>query len=78
MGWGMMNFGMIIYMIFLVVIFVFVIYGILLLIMKLLNKDRTPSPDQDRSLLILKERFARGELSEEEFEQKQLYLQKLN
>jgi putative membrane protein len=78
MSWGMMNFGMIMYMIFLVVIFGFIIYGILLLITKLLIKDRTSSPDQDRSLQILKERFARGELSEEEFEQKQIYLKNLN
>ncbi|WP_227935941.1 SHOCT domain-containing protein [Alkalihalobacillus deserti] len=74
----MMNFGMIMYMIFLVVIFGFIIYGILLLITNLLNKYRTPSPEQDQSLQILKERFARGELSEEEFEQKQSYLKKLN
>ncbi|MEB1807415.1 MAG: SHOCT domain-containing protein [Bacillaceae bacterium] len=74
MNWGMMNLGMIFYMLFWIVILGFLIYGLLLLFMKLFNKDTTGSTslnkDNDLPLHILKERFAKGELSEEEFEQK--------
>lgn len=58
MGWGMfMN-------LFWIVGLGFLIYGILSLIMKPFEKKEEPA------ILILKERFARGEISKEEFEEK--------
>lgn len=62
-GWGM-----IVYMILWVVIIGLVIYGVLSLVMKAFQKQ------EDSALQILKERFARGEISEEEFKQKRLFL----
>ncbi|WP_100404685.1 SHOCT domain-containing protein [Bacillus solitudinis] len=73
MNAGMMNIGMILFMIFLIIIFGFIIYGIVSLITKLINKDNmsvTSQNEEDVSLQILKERFAEGELTESEFEQK--------
>lgn len=70
MGWGMMSFGMILNMILWIAIVGLVIYGVLSLIMKASEKKEDPA------LQILKERFARGEISEEEFKQKSPFLEK--
>ncbi|WP_088105419.1 SHOCT domain-containing protein [Halalkalibacter urbisdiaboli] len=73
MSGGMMNVGMVLYMLFMIILFGLLIYGVLSLIMKFFNKD-TASPTslegQDESLKILKERYAKGELTETEFEEK--------
>jgi putative membrane protein len=75
-GWGILN------MIFWILIVGLVIYGVLTLIMKPFEKKQGGSPDTDRNedsaLQILRERFARGELTEEEFEQKIALLNKNN
>jgi len=61
MGWG---WGMIFHNIFWIVLVGFVIYAVLLLITKPFAKK------EDSALNILRERFARGEINEEELEQK--------
>jgi len=67
MGWG---WGMILGIIFWIVIVGFVIYAVLLLITKPFTKKEDPA------LNILRERFARGEISEEELEQGKAVLNK--
>jgi putative membrane protein len=75
---GMMSFGMILNMLFWIVIIGFAIYGFVLLIMKPFekNKDSGEKGNQGNALDILRERFARGEINEEEFEQKKSVLQR--
>ncbi|HHW7213993.1 SHOCT domain-containing protein [Staphylococcus aureus] len=48
----------------------FVIYGLIFLIMKLFKKKEDPT------LELRRERFAKGEITEEEFNQKSAFLQK--
>ncbi|EGL84301.1 Protein of unknown function DUF2078, membrane [Caldalkalibacillus thermarum TA2.A1] len=64
--------GMFLYMIFWVLIVGLIIYAVISLIMNAFGKrnDRPEGKGEDAALQILKERFARGEISEEEFEQK--------
>lgn len=82
MNWGMMNLGMILYMILVILILGLIIYGGLVLVMRLLNKkdsnNNSQDLDQDTSLQILKERFAKGDLTQSEFEQKYTYLKEKN
>jgi putative membrane protein len=66
----MMSFGMILNMILWIAIVGLVIYGVLTLIMKAFEKKEDPA------LQMLKERFARGEITEEEFKQKSTFLEK--
>jgi putative membrane protein len=67
-GWGILN------MIFWILIVGLVIYSVLTLIMKPFEKkDNSLSSfdkKEDSALQILRERFARGELTEEEFHHK--------
>jgi putative membrane protein len=65
----MMGGGMILNMIFWILIVGLVIYAVLKLIFKPIEKK------EDSSLNILRERFANGEISEEEFEQKKKFLE---
>jgi putative membrane protein len=60
MGWGMQ--------LFMILLYGLIIYGILSLIMKAFEKKEDPA------ILILKERFARGEISQEEYEERSRYL----
>jgi putative membrane protein len=75
-GWGIFS------MIFWILIVGLVIYGVLTLIMKPFEKKdgRSSGVDknEDSALQILRERFARGELTEEEYEQKSALLMKNN
>jgi putative membrane protein len=64
----MMGGGMILNMILWILIVGLVIYAVLQLIFKPFAKK------EDASLNILRERFANGEISEEEFEQKKKFL----
>ncbi len=64
MGWGILN------MFIMILIVGFIIYGIILVVMKPFEKKDDPS------LQILRERFAKGELTEEEFEEKKRTLNK--
>jgi putative membrane protein len=64
-GWGM-----IFYMILKILFWGLVIYGALTLIMKAIEKKEDPA------LKILKERFAKGEITEEELEEKREILRK--
>jgi putative membrane protein len=57
-GWGILS------TIFWIAILGFVIYGIMLLIMKPFEKKEA----NDNSLQILRERYARGEIDQEEFD----------
>lgn len=63
---GMMPGMGIIGMIFWIVILGLLFYGLYLLIAKISGKPKETSPDN--SLRILKERLARGEINEEEYE----------
>jgi putative membrane protein len=67
MGWGW-GWGMIFNTILWVLIVGFVIYAVLSLITKPFEKKEDPA------LQILRERFARGEISKEELEEKIAYL----
>lgn len=66
----MMGYGIMFNMLFWIVIIGFAIYGFVLLIMKSFDKKK------DDALTILRERFARGEITETEFEEKKQLLQK--
>lgn len=63
-----MNIGMILYMVAVTFILGLVIYGVLSIIMKIFDK-RSSDDRENSALKILKERLAKGEISEEEFEQ---------
>jgi putative membrane protein len=66
----MMGFGMMFNMFMWIVIIGFSIYGLAMLIMKPFEKK------SDSALAILRERFARGEIDEVEFQEKKQTLQK--
>ncbi|OXT17192.1 hypothetical protein B9K06_12595 [Bacillus sp. OG2] len=66
----MMNFGMMLTMFFWIVIIGFAIYGFVLLIMKPFEKK------QDNAYTILRERFARGDINQAEYEEKKELLKK--
>lgn len=65
-----MGFGMMFNMFMWIVIIGFSIYGLAMLIMKPFEKK------SDDALAILRERFARGEIDEVEFQEKKQTLQK--
>ncbi|OXS61493.1 hypothetical protein B1B00_08980 [Bacillus sp. DSM 27956] len=60
----MMGLGMMLNMLFWIVIIGFAIYGFILIIMKPFESK------SNKALAILKERFARGDISREEYEEK--------
>ncbi|MBW1980532.1 MAG: SHOCT domain-containing protein [Deltaproteobacteria bacterium] len=67
MGWGMGWFGMI----FMFVFWILLIVGLVFLIKWLIHSTRSSKDGvigSSRPLEILKERYARGELSKEEFD----------
>jgi putative membrane protein len=64
------SWGMVFYMILQILFLGLVIYGALTLIMKAIEKKEDPA------LKILKERFAKGEITEEELEEKRGILRK--
>lgn len=63
-GWGLLS------MVFWIAVIGLLIYGVLLLVSKTFGKK------EDRSLQILKERYARGETNEEEYERMKTALSK--
>lgn len=72
-GWGMHGLGIV----WMVLFWALVIAAVYFLIRAFMGNgiDR-PDREGDRALEILEERFARGELTEEEFEQKKQALRK--
>ena len=68
---SMMGAGMFLMMMFWIVIIGLVIYAILLLITKVFSKKQ-----EDPAMEILRERFARGEIDQEAFEEKKAALLK--
>lgn len=61
----MMGFGMMLTMFFWVVLIGFAIYGVVLIITKQIEKKQP-----NHALIILQERYANGEIDEEEYEQR--------
>ena len=72
MGNGMMGGGMWIWMFFNIIIWILVILGIVLLVVWVVRKTRIGerSRVEESALEILKKRYARGEISKEEYEEK--------
>lgn len=64
----MMGIGMMLNMLFYILIIGFAIYGLIMLIMKPFENKT------NNALSILKERFARGEIDDQEFEDKKRLL----
>ncbi|PMC35034.1 hypothetical protein CJ195_20640 [Bacillus sp. UMB0899] len=65
----MMGYGMMLNMLFWIVLIGFAIYGFILLIMKPFEKNNS-----NNALTILKERFARGEIDPEEYNERKSLL----
>ena len=75
---SMMGGGMILSMVIWVIIVGLIIYGIVLFIMKqATKKGNSPAVEkqEESSMEILRERFARGEIDEQEFEERKAFLQ---
>lgn len=72
---SMMGWGWVLNTIFWILIVGLVIYGVLTVIMKPFEKNKDAATE-DSALQILRERFARGEISEEELERKSELLRK--
>ena len=70
MGNGMVGDGMGIWMLFGVVFWILVIVGIVLLVVWVVQKAVRGEGTEGSALEILKKRYARGEISKEEFEEK--------
>ena len=65
---GFLGIGMILVLVMVLLLWVLVIVGLVVGIRWLLRKGKVPEPDS--ALEILRQRFARGELNKEEFEEK--------
>ncbi len=65
-GWGMGWFGGIL----MVILSALIIIGVVYLVKWVVNSTRTDTTSPPRALDILKERYARGEIEKEEFEEK--------
>lgn len=75
---SMMGGGMILSMVFWVIVVGLIIYGIVLFTMKQAAKKENSAAvekQEDSSMEILRERFARGEIDEKEFEERKAFLQ---
>lgn len=75
---SMMGGGMILNMIFWLIAVGLIIYGIVLFTMKQATKKGNSSAvekQEGSSIEILQERFARGEIDEQEFEERKAFLQ---
>lgn len=75
---SMMGGGMILSTVFWVIVVGLIIYGIVLFTMKQATKKENSSAvekREDSSMEILRERFARGEIDEQEFEERKAFLQ---
>lgn len=74
---SMMGGGMILTMILWIFIVGLIIYGIVLLLLKLNTKKKDTSAiekPEDSSIEILRERFAKGEIDEQEFDDRRAFL----
>ncbi|MBP2641739.1 MAG: hypothetical protein H6Q66_2690 [Firmicutes bacterium] len=68
MGYGMMDERWFGGGIFMLLIWVAIIVGVFYLVRLLITQSRATAPPEDSALEILKKRYARGEISREEFE----------
>jgi putative membrane protein len=66
-GWGIFM------MIFLVILIVVIVYAVMKLVQGS-NKNATSQSNRDEALEILNQRYAKGELSDEEYQQKKKIL----
>lgn len=67
-GWGMGWIGMLVQLL--------IIAGVIYFIVSLFKKDEKGGGNQDTAEAILRERFARGEISEEEYKRMQEVLKR--
>lgn len=67
--------GILMMLIWIVVVGI-VIYGIVLLILKPFERKENRDKQEDKALNVLRERFARGEIDETEYEEKKRILSK--
>ena len=69
---GMMSGGMGFWMVFNMIFWLLIIIGIVFLIFWAVNKFKgaEQKPEEESALDILKKRYARGEINQEEFEEK--------
>lgn len=72
MGNGMMSGGMWVWMLLNIILWILVIVGIVLLVVWLVRRSGIgeKSRSEESALEILKKRYARGEISKEEYEEK--------
>lgn len=69
-GWGMASILMVIIMSLLPILFlILVVLGIVWLVRSSSNEEAGRAGSQDQALSILRERYARGEITREEFDQ---------
>jgi putative membrane protein len=70
-GWGMMGGWSWLWMLLMAIFWVLVIVGLVLLIRWLLTsfKPTKEGPETSRALEILKERYAKGEITKEQFQE---------
>jgi putative membrane protein len=69
-GWGMGWFGGIFMILFWVLVLVALVFGIKWLVQSTKGDSRSTQTGASRALEILKERYARGEINKQEFEEK--------
>lgn len=73
---SMMSMGMWLWMLLLIALVIVAIYTLVYVAINSKKNNKTRASSPDASLNTLRERFANGELTEEEFEQKRRVLQK--
>jgi putative membrane protein len=74
-GMGFGWFGILSGWIFMIVFWALVVWAILAFIQWVTRQQRGSEPRKNKALEILEERYAKGEISKEELEEKRKYLQ---